>query len=124
MSLGMKSDKQDDTPEAAPETTETSEDTGTGEPATGDRPAFRPDFLDKNAPSQAPRSQPPSAVFFVSVAKQGGDEIHRFDDATTTQTFVEQLLEQGVPPEDVTAYAGRRLDFKVSHRPVVSLSRE
>jgi hypothetical protein len=125
MAFGMKSDKQDDEPEAAAEATEASEDTTeTTEPTATERPSFRPDFLDKDTPQPAARGAATGAVFFVSVAKGGGDEIYRFDDAATTQAFVEQLLEQGVAAEDVAAYAGRRLDFKVSHRPVVSLSRD
>jgi len=125
MAFGMKSDKQDDEPVAAAGATEASEDaTETGETTAMERPSFRPDFLDKDAPQAAPRAAAAGAVFFVSVAKEGGDEVYRFDDAVTTQTFVEQLLEQGVAAEDVSAFAGRRLDFKVSHRPVVSLTRE
>lgn len=94
------------------------------------RMSFRPDFLDTEAPEQAtataapPTPRPRGDVFFVSVAKDGGAEVHRFEDPTETQTFVEQLLEQGVPPEEVTAYSGFKLDFKVRHRPVVRLISE
>ena len=107
-------------------------------PSNGDqerdssRMSFRPDFLDSEAPEQAAATataapaapRPRGDVFFVSVAKDGGAEVHRFEDPTETQTFVEQLLEQGVPPEEVTAYSGFKLDFKVRHRPVVRLISE
>jgi hypothetical protein len=96
----------------------------------GGRPSFRPDFLDENGPGQATATAAPLSsrvkgdVIFVSVAKEGGAEVHRFDDATEAQTFVEQLLEEGVAPEEVTAHSGFKLEFKVRHRPVVRLVSE
>ncbi len=85
--------------------------------------AFRPTFLDSDAPSErAPAAQPPkSDAFFVSVTKDGGTETHRFDGPSQAQTFVEQLLEEGVPQEEVTAFSGRRMTLRVSRRPTVKL---
>jgi hypothetical protein len=86
--------------------------------------AFRPVFLDSDAPSErAPAVQPPKGdAFFVSVTRNGGTENHRFDGPSQAQTFVEQLLEEGVPQEEVTVFTGRRATLKVTHRPVVKLA--
>ena len=110
--------------------------TTSGPPATEDQaktgkefraPEFRPDYLDEDAPSgsaaaKTPARKPPEGdTFFVSVTKQNGIETHRFDDPFATQAFVEQLLEDGVPQEEVTAFSGRKLALAVSHRPIVKL---
>ncbi len=85
--------------------------------------AFRPTFLDSDAPGErAPAAQPPKGdAFFVSVTRDGGTETHRFDGPSQAQTFVEQLLEEDVPQEEVTAFSGRRMALKVSRRPIVKL---
>jgi len=90
---------------------------------TPDAMAFRPTFLDSDAPSErAPAAQPSTGdVFFVSVTRDGGIETHRFDDPSEAQAFVEQLLEEGVPQEEVTAFSGRRVSLRVTHRPTVKL---
>ncbi len=90
-------------------------------------PEFRPDYLDENAPRKGaaattPAREPPEGdTFFVSVTKQDGSETHRFEDPAEAQAFVEQLLEDGVPQEEVTAFSGRKLALAVSHRPIVKL---
>ncbi len=90
-------------------------------------PVFRPDYLDedasrKGATAVTPAREPPEGdTFFVSVAKQNGIETHRFEDPLAAQAFVEQLLEDGVPQEEVAAYSGRKLALAVSHRPIVKL---
>jgi hypothetical protein len=88
-----------------------------------DAMAFRPTFLDSDAPGErAPAAQPPKGdAFFVSVTKDGGAETHRFDGPSQAQTFVEQLLEEGVPQEEVTAFSGRRMALRVTRRPIVKL---
>ena len=88
-----------------------------------DAMAFRPTFLDSDAPSErAPAAQPPKGdAFFVSVTRDGGTETHRFDGPSQAQTFVEQLLEEGVPQEEVTAFSGRRMALRVTRRPIVKL---
>ncbi len=97
-----------------------------GQPQEGapDAMAFRPTFLDSDAPGErAPAAQPPKGdAFFVSVTRDGGTETHRFDGPSQAQTFVEQLLEEGVPQEEVTVFTGRRATLKVTHRPVVKLA--
>lgn len=91
------------------------------------RMSFRPDFLDDAAPSEgattatAVRPLPQGDAFFVSVARDGTTELHRFDSTVEAQAFVEEQLGDGVPQEDVTAFSGRRLAFNVSHRPIVKL---
>jgi hypothetical protein len=102
-----------------------------GQPHAGGQPqeqapdvmAFRPTFLDSDAPSErTPADQPPKGdAFFVSVTRDGGTETHRFDGPSQAQTFVEQLLEEGVPQEEVTAFSGRRMALRVSRRPIVKL---
>jgi hypothetical protein len=104
----------------------------TSQPQTGGQPqeedrgamAFRPTFLDSDTPSErAPAAQPPKGdAFFVSVTRDGGIQTHRFDGSSQAQTFVEQLLEEGVPQEEVTAFSGRQVALRVSHRPVVKLA--
>ena len=90
-------------------------------------PAFRPAFLDEETPSQSAAATetatppPEGDTFFVSVARDGGAETHRFDNPAEVQTFVEQLLEADVPQEDVTVFSGRRLALKIRHRPAVKL---
>ena len=90
-------------------------------------PEFRPDYLDEDAPrgnaaATSPAREPPAGdTFFVSVTKQNGIETHRFENPIEAQTFVEQLLEDGVPQEEVTAFSGRKLALAVSHRPIVKL---
>jgi hypothetical protein len=88
-----------------------------------DAMAFRPAFLSSDAPGErAPAVQPPKGdAFFVSVSKDGGIETRRFDGPSQAQTFVEQLLEEGVPQEEVTAFSGRRVTLKVTRRPIVKL---
>ena len=91
------------------------------------RMSFRPDFLDESQPGQgattatAVRPLPQGDAFFVSVARDGAVELHRFDGAPEAQAFVEEQLGDGVQQEDVTAFSGRRLAFNVSHRPIVKL---
>jgi hypothetical protein len=89
--------------------------------------AFRPSFLEDEAPRDAtvaasPPPPPSGDTFFVSVTRQETTEIRRFDSPAEAQTFVEHLLEEGLPEEEVAAFSGQRLSFKVSHRPVVKLS--
>ena len=96
------------------------------DPANEEAPdamAFRPTFLDSDAPGErAPAAQPPKGdAFFVSVIRDGGTETHHFDGPSQAQTFVEQLLEEGVPQEEVTAFSGRRMALRVSRRPIVKL---
>ncbi len=88
-----------------------------------DAMAFRPSFLDSDTPGErAPATQPPKGdAFFISVAKNGEAEIHRFDGPSQAQTFVEQLLEDGVPQEEVTAFSARQVTLRVTHRPIVTL---
>lgn len=85
--------------------------------------AFRPSFLDSDAPDErTPATQPPKGdAFFISVTRDDETEIHCFDGPSQAQTFVEQLLEEGVPEEEVTAFSGRRVTLRVTHRPVVKL---
>lgn len=107
-----------------------------GPPATEDQaktdkefraPKFRPDYLDEDvsresAAANTPARKPPEGdTFFVSVTKQNGSETHRFENPIEAQTFVEQLLEDGVPQEEVAAFSGRKLALTVSHRPIVKL---
>ena len=120
-------DAGDGTGDAGPQ--ETNAPTGNGQTAGEPykRMSFRPDFLDDAAPSEgattatAVRPLPQGDAFFVSVTRDGASEIHRFDSAAEAQAFVEELLGDGVPQEDVTAFSGRRLAFNVSHRPIVKL---
>ena len=90
-------------------------------------PDLRPDYLDDDAPrkgaaAKTRASQPPGGdTFFVSVNKKDGSETHRFEDPAAAQTFVEQLLEDGVPQEEVTAFSGRKLALAVTQRPIVKL---
>ena len=107
----------------------------TAPPATEDQatgkeyasPTFRPDFLDEDSPRESaaattPATKPPEGdTFFVSVTKQDGSETHRFDDPIAAQAFVEQLLEDGVSEEELTAFSGRKLALAVSRRPIVKL---
>ena len=88
-----------------------------------DAMAFRPTFLDSDAPGErAPAAQPPKGdAFFVSVTRDGGTETHRFDGPSQAQTFVEQLLEEGVPQEEVTAFSGHRMALRVTRQPIVKL---
>jgi hypothetical protein len=85
--------------------------------------AFRPTFLNSDAPNEpTPAAQPPKGdVFFVSVSKDGGTETHRFDRSSQAQTFVEELLEEGVAQEQVAAFSGHRVALRVTNRPVVKL---
>ena len=90
-------------------------------------PDLRPDYLDEDAPREStvartPAREPPGGdTFFVSVTKQNGSETHRFENPVEAQSFVEQLLEDGVPQEEVTVFSGRKLALSVSHRPIVKL---
>lgn len=88
-----------------------------------DAMAFRPVFLDSGTPrEQGPAAHPPRGdAFFVSVTRDGSTETHRFDEPSQAQTFVEQILGEGVPQEEVTAFSGRLMALKVSHRPIVKL---
>jgi hypothetical protein len=120
-------------------------DNGTGKgdsSATADTPAtedqteeetpqratvFRHDYLDEEAAREGAAAATPTMplphadVFFVSVTKKDGSETHRFADPVEAQTFVEQLLEEGVAREEVTAFSGRKLALEVTHRPIVKL---
>lgn len=99
----------------------------TGESAPHLTMAFRPSFLDENqqgegAPATAPAAESPEGdAFFVSVTQDGGTEVHRFDDPSTAQAFVEESLDKGIPEEHMTAFSGRKLALKVTRRPVVTL---
>ncbi len=90
-------------------------------------PTFRPDYLDENtrrkgtAPTTPAREPLEGDTFFVSVTKQDGSETHRFEGPIEAQAFVEQLLGDGVPQEEVTAFSGRKLALAVSRRPIVKL---
>ena len=90
-------------------------------------PTFRPDYLDEDTPRKGTATTTPAGeplegdTFFVSVTKQDGSETHRFEDPIEAQAFVEQLLEDGVPQEEVTVFSGRKLALAVSHRPIVKL---
>ncbi len=90
-------------------------------------PVFRPDYIDEDTSREGAAATTPAReplegdTFFVSVTKQDGSETHRFEDPAEAQAFVEQLLEDGVPQEEVTAYSGRKLALAVSHRPIVKL---
>jgi hypothetical protein len=90
-------------------------------------PVFRPDYLDEDASREGAAATTPAReplegdTFFVSVTKQDGSETHRFEDPAEAQAFVEQLLEDGVPQEEVAAFSGRKLALAVSHRPIVKL---
>jgi len=103
----------------------------TDQPHANDQPqgenpdamAFRPTFLNSDEPSErAPAAQEPKGdAFFISVARDDGIETHRFDGPSQAQAFVEQLLEEGVPQEEVTAFSGHRVALRVTHRPIVKL---
>ena len=90
-------------------------------------PKFRHDYLDEDAAREGAaaatptRPQPHADVFFISVTKKDGSETHIFADPVEAQTFVEQLLEEGVAREEVTAFSGRKLALEVTHRPIVKL---
>ncbi len=90
-------------------------------------PTFRPDYLDEDEPRKGAAATTPARepldgdTFFVSVTKQNGSETHRFEDPIEAQGFVEQLLEDGIPQEEVTAFSGRKLALAVSRRPIVKL---
>ena len=133
-----KTDKQskdeEETPKDAGEEIEDGDTAVADPPATDDRaeettraPVFRPAFLDEETPGKSAAATetatppPEGDTFFVSVTRNGGAETHRFDNPAEVQTFVEQLLEDGVPQEDVTAFSGQRLALKIHHRPVVKL---
>ncbi|MEE8347823.1 MAG: hypothetical protein V3S20_10775 [Dehalococcoidia bacterium] len=99
----------------------------TGESAPQMPITFRPAFLDddqqgKGMSARAPATELPGGdAFFVSVTQDGNSEVHRFDDPSTVQAFVEELLEKGTPEEFVTAFSGRKLALRVTQRPVVKL---
>lgn len=86
-------------------------------------PSFRPSFLDEAEASTpaAAHPAPQGDVFFVTMTREDGTEIHRFDDPAEAQTFVEQLLTEGMAEGEVTAFSGHKLSVAVSHRPVVKL---
>jgi len=88
-----------------------------------DAMAFRPAFLDSDAPSERPpgAQSPKGDAFCVSGTRDGVIETHRFDGPSQAQTFVEQLLEEGVPQEEVTVFSGRRVALRVTHQPIVKL---
>jgi hypothetical protein len=89
---------------------------------------FRPTFLDESKPSDStaasspPTRQPQGDAFFVSITRQDTTEIHGFDTSSEAQAFLEKLLDEDVSEEQVTAFSGYKLAFKVSHRPIVKLS--
>lgn len=127
MQLGLgKSENQSDETGGAAEGLREDE----GAPSGGDdsdRMAFRPSFLDeqegrRDSGSQSTPPPPSGDTFFLVVKRAGGSENHRFDDPVEAQTFVEQLLEEGVPENDITAFSGHRLGLRVRHRPVVHLA--
>jgi len=145
MPLGLnKSDKQPqhESDPAGEEVLDTSEDTGSADsegsdpsPTDQSEPsgqphgdgheamAFRPAFLNSDMPGEsAPAAQPPRGdAFFISVSRDERVETHRFDGPSQAQTFVEQLLEEGVPEDGVTAFSGHRVTLRVTNRPVVKL---
>lgn len=140
MAFLAKSDKhskdEKETPKDAGEEIEDGDIAAADPPATDGQaeaeapqraPLFRPAFLDEETPSRSAAATetatppPEGDTFFVSVTRDGGAETHRFDNPTEVQTFVEQLLGDDVPQEDVSAFSGRRLTLKVRHRPVVKL---
>ena len=90
-------------------------------------PVFRPDYIDEDTSREGAAATTPAReplegdTFFVSVTKQDGSETHRFEDPAEAQAFVEQLLEDGVPQEEVAAFSGHKLALAVSHRPIVKL---
>ena len=150
-SLGKSEKRSKDEGAALEETPEDSEDASSADgdngaqesgpsavadpPATGGRakkdkayrpPTFRPDYLDEEAGREgaaaAPaRDAPRGDTFFVSVIRQDGSEVHRFDNPAKVQAFVEELLGEGIPQEEVTAFSGRKLALEVSHHPIVKL---
>lgn len=89
--------------------------------------AFRPAFLDEDqrgegAPATSPAAESPEGdTFFVSVTQDGNIEVHRFDDPSSAQSFVEESLDKGISEEHMTAFSGRKLALKVTRRPVVTL---
>lgn len=87
-------------------------------------PVFRPDYLDEAAHSGSkPAAPPPEGdAFFVSVTRQDTTETHRFESPAEAQTFLEELLDEGLPQEELTVFSGLKLPFKVRHRPIVKLS--
>lgn len=99
-------------------------DAGRQREGAPDAMAFRPAFLDSGTPreQEAAAHPPKGEAFFVSVTRDGETETHRFDEPSRAQTFVEQLLEEGVPEEEVSAFSGRRVALKITHRPVVRLA--
>lgn len=121
-------DKQDaDTTDSAGSGSSTADQPRTDDQSQEGSPgamAFRPTFLDCDAPSErTPAAQQPKGdAFFVSVTKDGSIETHRFDGPSQVQTFIEQLLEEGVSQEEMAAFSGRRMALKVTHRPVVKLA--
>lgn len=87
-------------------------------------PSFRPSFPDEAEPkaAKAPAVPPPDGdTFFITVTKDGTTEIHSFTTPAEAQAFVEEILGEGVQEDAVAAFTGRKLDLKVSHRPVVKL---
>ncbi len=144
-----RTEDEDMAPKRTAEDSEVAPTTGSGNgaregdsPATADPPAtedqaktgkeyraptFRPDYLDEDEPRKGAAATTPARepldgdTFFVSVTKQNGSETHRFEDPIEAQTFVEQLLEDGVPQEEVTAFSGHKLALAVSRRPIVKL---
>ncbi len=89
----------------------------------GSRPQFRPSFLDtEERPVPETQPRPQADVFFVEVTSNGTSETHRFDQAEEAQSFLEDLLNQGTPENEVAAFSGHRLAMKVSFRPVVHLN--
>ncbi len=115
--------KGDSPATAGPPATEDQEKTGNEFRA----PNLRPDYLDEDEPRKGAaattpaKERPEGDTFFVSVTKQDGSETHRFEDPIEAQGFVEQLLEDGLPQEEVTAFSGRKLALAVSRRPIVKL---
>lgn len=103
------------------------DDSRMGESAPFRPMEFRPSFLDNGEPGEAAAATTPAAqvpegdAFFVSVTQDGDSQVHRFDDPAAARAFVEEVLEKGVPEENVTAFSGRKLALKVTHRPIVKL---
>src|SRR4030042_2009227 len=88
------------------------------------KPDKRSEDEDETVPEEAPGGTggaPAADAFFVSVMQDGDSEVHRFNDPSTAQTFVEELLDKGIPEEHMTVFSGRKLGLRVSRRPVVTL---
>ena len=84
--------------------------------------SFPPAFLGEGATTPPAQPAPDGDAFFVSVTRQDSAETHRLGSPAEAQALLERLLEEGVPQEAISAFSGRKLTLKVSHRPIVKLS--